>query len=138
MDIQIYTSPEQSDIDEIKAGLRKHNTPFLKDVRHEDFLCYLNDDNGKKIAGLIGEIWGNWLQVNFLWVDESQKSQGLGKQLLKRAEDFAKKNGCHSCLLDTFSFQAKPFYEKQGYQVQMQLEDFPENAQRFYMVKTLK
>ncbi|CCN70610.1 GNAT family N-acetyltransferase [Vibrio nigripulchritudo] len=138
MDIQIYTSPEQSDIDEIKAGLRKHNTPFLKDVRHEDFLCYLNDDNGKKIAGLIGEIWGNWLQVNFLWVDENQKSQGLGKQLLKRAEDFAKKNGCHSCLLDTFSFQAKPFYEKQGYQVQMQLEDFPENAQRFYMVKTLK
>ncbi len=32
MKIDITTEPKQSDIDEIRLGLRKHNTPFLKDI----------------------------------------------------------------------------------------------------------
>ncbi|EAS6424226.1 N-acetyltransferase, partial [Salmonella enterica] len=39
-------------------------------------------------------------------------------------------------LVDTFSFQALPFYEKQGYILQMSLPDFPKvGSQRHYLIK---
>lgn len=41
--------------------------------------------------------------------------------------------------MDTFSFQALPFYLKQGYQQQITLPDFPQTGmQRHYLTKTLK
>jgi hypothetical protein len=44
--------------------------------------------------------------------------------------------GCIHGLVDTFSFQALPFYEKQGYILQMSLPDFPKvGSQRHYLVK---
>ncbi|TAT62246.1 N-acetyltransferase, partial [Enterobacter cloacae] len=36
------------------------------------------------------------------------------------------------------SFQARPFYEKQGYQLQMSLQDYPyPGMQRHYLTKAL-
>ncbi len=138
MKIDITTEPKQSDIDEIRLGLRKHNTPFLKDIYHTEFACYSHDDHGKKLGGLVGEIWGQWLLVKFLWVDSEHSSKGLGRQLLNEAEEFARSKGCLSSFLDTFSFQAKPFYEKCGYVEQMTLNDFPViKSMRHYMVKPL-
>jgi hypothetical protein len=45
--------------------------------------------------------------------------------------------GCHSAFLDTFSYQARPFYEKLGYEVFGTLNDYPRGHQRFYMQKRL-
>ncbi|SBS39507.1 Acetyltransferase (GNAT) family protein [Marinomonas spartinae] len=130
MNVEVTTQPDPSDIDEIRAGLRKHNSPFLGDVYHTDVACYLYDEHGKKLGGLVGEIWGHWLMVKFLWVDEHHLNKGLGRQLLNKAEEFARSKGCQSSFLDTFSFQAKPFYEKQGYSVQMTLNNFPIESRR--------
>ena len=137
MNVEVTTQPDPSDIDEIRAGLRKHNSPFLGDVYHTDVACYLHDEHGKKLGGLVGEIWGHWLMVKFLWVDEHHLNKGLGRQLLSKAEEFARSKGCLSSFLDTFSFQAKPFYEKQGYSVQMTLNNFPTESMCYYMTKVL-
>ncbi|EKA1352318.1 N-acetyltransferase, partial [Salmonella enterica] len=46
------------------------------------------------------------------------------------------RKGCVHGLVDTFSFQALPFYEKQGYILQMSLPDFPKvGSQRHYLIK---
>ncbi|MCH8529304.1 MAG: GNAT family N-acetyltransferase [Saccharospirillum sp.] len=135
MKVELTTEPNLADIEEIRQGLRKHNEPYLGGVRKTDVVCYLNNDEGAKIAGLVGEIWGNWLFVRYLWVDESHRKSGLGSQLLEKAESYAQSVGCHSSSLDTFSFQAKPFYERQGYEVQMVLNDYPISTKNYYMVK---
>ncbi len=50
-----------------------------------------------------------------------------------------KKMGYLFALVDTFSFQALPFYQKQRYQPQMSLPDFPQaGMQRHDLAKTLK
>lgn len=137
MNVEVTTQPDQADIDEILAGLRKHNAPFVSDVYRTDVACYLHDGEGNKLGGLVGEIWGHWLIVKFLWVDEQHVGKGLGRQLLNKAEEFSRSKGCKSSFLDTFSFQAKPFYEKQGYSVQMTLNNFPVESMRHYMTKAL-
>jgi len=137
MKIEVTTQLKQSDVDEVRDGLRQHNTPYLSDIYHTDVACYFYDEAGNKIGGLIGEIWGQWLLVKFLWVDTQNLGQGIGSQLLVEAEEFTLNKGCKFSFLDTFSFQAKPFYEKQGYIVKMTLHDFPVESRRYYMTKKL-
>jgi hypothetical protein len=43
--------------------------------------------------------------------------------------------GCIGSFLDTFSFQARPFYEKQGYTVFGRIENFPKGHTRFLLSK---
>lgn len=138
MPVTITTAPTEAEIEIIRKGLREHNSPYLSEVYRTDIACFTEDEQGMKTGGLYGEIFGHWLMVKFLWVDNHQKGKGLGRELLSQAEAFARERGCHSCFLDTFSFQAKPFYEKLGYQVQMILQDHPVSTQRYYLTKSLR
>ncbi len=90
------------------------------------------------LGGLIGVRKGDWLNIDFLWVSDAVRGSGVGSQLIKTAEDEARCKGCKHALVDTVSFQARPFYEKQGYQLQMSLQDYPyPGMQRHYLAKAL-
>jgi GNAT superfamily N-acetyltransferase len=89
------------------------------------------------VAGVTGQTFGNWLMIDYLWVSESMRGKGLGLQLLKRAEKEAKVRHCTDVMLDTLAFQAKPFYEKQGYKTVFEMQDYPLTGSRYYMTKEL-
>jgi len=73
-----------------------------------------------------------------LWVAEGFRRRGLGKRLLRMGETEAVKRGCRQAYLDTFSYQARPFYERSGFEVFGTLHDFPEGHERYFMRKTLQ
>lgn len=56
---------------------------------------------------------------------------------LEEVENDAKSKGAKLIHLDTFDFQAKEFYEKQGYIVFGILENCPEKHYRYYLKKVL-
>src|ERR1700712_6018774 len=66
-------------------------------------------------GGLYAKSYYDWIYVDLLFVPESARGGRLGAALLAAAEDQALAWGCHSIWLETFSFQARGFYEKQGY-----------------------
>jgi len=90
------------------------------------------------IYGLYGNIWGGWLHVKALWVIKSVQRRGHGRRLLEAAEAYALEKGCAAASLETFSFQARPFYEKQGYEVVGQLDDYPVGHTKYFMRKRLQ
>jgi hypothetical protein len=53
------------------------------------------------------------------------------------AEAYARERGGHMVVLDTHSFQARPFYERRGYEVFATLDDFPRGHQKFFLKKKL-
>ena len=55
---------------------------------------FLKGGRGEWLGGLIGEIWGGWLQVRILWVDAAARRRGNGTRLLRAAEDYAVERGC--------------------------------------------
>ena len=55
----------------------------------------------------------------------------------RTAELEAMRGGCNYMQLETFSFGARGFYEKQGYVVFGVQEDFPPGHRRFYLRKKL-
>ena len=73
--------------------------------------------------------------IDTLWVDSKYRGKGLGAKLLAEIEKTAKAKGCYLIHLDTFDFQAKEFYEKQGYEVFGVLEDCPKCHCRYYLKK---
>jgi hypothetical protein len=52
-------------------------------------------------------------------------------------EDEAVKCRCKHIDLDTFSFQARPFYEKNGYTVFATLDNCPEGHSKHFLKKDL-
>ena len=97
------------------------------------------DKNNKIIAGCLAKMYcWNVIYIDILWVDEKYRKCGLGTRLLNEIEKIAIEENCSLIHLDTFDFQAKDFYTKQGYEVFGVLEDCPVNHCRYYLKKKLK
>ena len=98
----------------------------------------MTDGDGTIIAGCtaVRTVWGT-AELDFLWVDEAHRRQGLGTKLLCQVEQIIKESGCTIIQLDTFDWQARGFYEKNGYALFGTLEDCPPGHCRYYMKKSL-
>ncbi|GAB2661847.1 GNAT family N-acetyltransferase [Vibrio panuliri] len=136
MEYKLDIEPSDSDINEVRGGLIQHNTPFLQGIPKSQ-VGYYAIEGESKVGGVIADIWGNWLLIKFLWVDESVRGKAVGSELLQLLESHAVSEGCKSALVDTLSFQAKPFYEKQGYKCQMVLENYPMDSSLSFLTKSL-
>ncbi|WP_428944663.1 GNAT family N-acetyltransferase [Pantoea sp. FN060301] len=137
--MQIAIAPQITDAErkELFSGLGSHNRQFINTESWGQFGVYSRDESGAMVGGLIASIKGLWLCIDYLWVSESVRGSGLGSKLIAIAEQEGKHRECRHALVDTFSFQALPFYIKQGYQCQMTLPDFPASGmQRHYLTKS--
>lgn len=110
-------------------------------LTQKEILVYKNyviKENDKIIAGINAKMymWGV-LFIDILFIAESHRKKQLGSYLLRKVEDEAKKEGATLVHLDTFDFQTKDFYLKQGYEIFGVLDNCPTGHQRFYLKKAL-
>ena len=112
--------------------------PATQDELFESVSKKIVDEKGNIIAGCLAIMYcWNVLAIDIIWVDVQYRGQGLGSILLGEVEREAMEKGCHLVHLDTFDFQAKEFYEKNGYSVFGTLEDCPKGHVRYYLKKSL-
>lgn len=98
---------------------------------------YLRDQQGQIMGGLIASTYWHWLDIDLFWLDETVRRHGWGARLIQAAEAEARQRGCQWSKVGTFSFQARGFYEKQGYRVVGQVDDYPPGATDFTLRKDL-
>jgi len=133
--------------DAVRTGLRAYNdsrSAVLRGYRERGETeqvpldVYAYDDDGAMAGGIVAATWGGWLAIDLVWVREDQRGTGLGSDLLQRIEARARdERGCIGVRLDTWGFQAKPFYEKQGYTLFGVLEDHPPGETEYQLFKRL-
>jgi GNAT superfamily N-acetyltransferase len=128
-----------SDADEaaVIQGLREFNEARLGPRDELPVKFVVRDENGTVVGGLIGHTKWRWLYVSKLWVADSVRGKGFGARLMAAAEELARQRGCTDVSLDTFEFQARPFYEQLGYKLFGTLEGFPPGYRQFYLTKHL-
>jgi len=136
MKINITDMPDPKDEKFVISSLWAHNDTIDKVDIRPLFLTF-TDDTQHIIAGLVARTWWGGLEVQYLWVDKAHRQSGLGHQLMKQAEAEAIKRDCHMAYVDTFSFQAKGFYEKLGYQAYGKLAEYAHKHTRHYLAKNL-
>ena len=128
---------ESQKAQEIGGLIRSYNRSKREAAESEPLNIYIEDEQGQLLAGLVAETFGNWLEIEYLFVKEDIRGQGIGSQLLQRAESEAKKRNCRFAFVNTYQFQAPAFYQKHGYKEVFTLKDYPYTGQRHYYQKDL-
>ena len=128
---------ESQKAQEIGNLIRSYNRSIRETAESEPLNLYIEDEQGQLLAGLVAETFGNWLEIEYLFVKEDLRGQGIGSQLLQRAESEAKKRNCCFAFVNTYQFQAPAFYQKHDYQEVFTLKDYPCTGQRHYYQKDL-
>jgi GNAT superfamily N-acetyltransferase len=136
--IDVAEAPDLDDLRLVGEGLTAYNNQHAPEFNWQRLAVFLRDREGKLVGGLTGGTYWGWLYVEDLWVPDCVRRQGWGTRLLQAAEQAARRRGCRHVHLDTMSFQALPFYQKQGYTVFGILEDLPEGHRRYYLRKDLE
>ncbi len=126
-----------SDRSAIVAGLVAFNGDHGFPWPGRDLNLVLRNGENTVVGGLIGETNASWLFIKGLWVAESLRGRGHGRRLLAAAEDRARGLDCIGVYLDTYDFQARPFYEHLGYRVFGELRDLPPGGAKYYLAKRL-
>lgn len=136
VDIIVVQQASADDLERIERGLARHAAARVEPRHYLPLAVLVRQQDGAVVGGLRGTtVWG-WLQIKHLWVRENLRGRGLGTRLVQAAEEEARRRGCRSAWVDTFSFQAVEFYRKLGYEEFAHLDDFPAGESRIFLKKT--
>ena len=135
-ELQVAFQPyaDQTVKDIVVNGVDYHNIAATGHAAYYPVGFYLKNAREEVLGGLLGEIWGGWMFVTHLWVAQPARGAGNATRLMDAAERYAIERGCQGAFLGSFSFQARPFYEKLGYEVFGVLDDHPP-GHRLYLLK---
>ncbi len=129
MEIDLTTRAAPEDAAALSDGIVGYNhsrvaglEPIEAEVR---FFVFARNEDGAVVGGIRAACYWNTLHVELLWLSQSLRGQGAGRALLARAEAFARENGCQIALVETTSWQARPFYEQCGYTCIATIPDRP-------------
>lgn len=126
------------DMNVLLEGLGRNILKHLGSVElGKSIRIFLRDAENKTVGGITGDIFGGWIYISLLWVEEVLRNRGFGMELLSRMELEAIQLGCKYAHLDTYSFEARPFYERAGYEVFAKLDDYPPGHCKYFLKKTL-
>ena len=122
----------------VLEGLGRNIISKIGDVNlGKDVRIFIRNEEKKVVGGAIGSVFSGWLYISLMWIEESLRNRGYGTKLLEMMENEAVKLGCRHAHVDTYSFEARPFYEKNGYTVFALLENYPEGHSKHFLKKKL-
>lgn len=135
--IIVENDPPGEEVKVLAQGLSAHSLPFTEVAGFQPIAVFLRDEQDRIAGGVWGYVNWNWLFLGLVWLADSLRGHGYGKQLIQAFESEGASRGCLYAHLDTFSYQARPFYEKLGYEVFAALDEYPPGHKRFFMKKKL-
>lgn len=132
--VAVETALPAAEREQIVRSLVGYNATQAPPANHRP-LAVVARRAGVVVGGLLGYTHWEWLSVQQLWVAAELRNGGVGRRLLRAAEAAAHARGCQHAHLDTHSFQALEFYQRLGYRVFGQLEDYPAGHARYFLHK---
>ena len=124
-------------IESVIDSINRFNMRVTGDESFHQVAIFVRDGDGEIRGGITGGVWGGWLHVVALWVDEDLRGQGLGTELLLAAEAEARGHGARGAFLETHTFQAPSLYRRHGYETIAEIEDYPPGESQLIMRKSL-
>ena len=137
MNWKIYNEVSLAEKEAVIDALVSYNDSKAPKEEYREVERYLKNSDGEVMGGVIGYTHWGWLFIKQLWVDESIRRKGAGALLMNSIESAAVGRGCERVWLDTFDFQALPFYESLGFEIFSTLDDFPRGHKRIFLKKEL-
>lgn len=134
--IEVTDTPAADDLAALGAALTRFNDADVGPSQRRSLAVFQRGRWGLE-AGLSGYTGWGWLYVQWLWVAEARRGEGMAGRMLAAAEAEARARGCHGAWIDTFSPVARRTYERAGYAAFGALADFPKGRSRTFLQKAL-
>jgi GNAT superfamily N-acetyltransferase len=135
--ITVTAAPSPEDLEFIGRSLAAFNDADAGPADRRTLAVLVRGAGGSLVAGISGYTAWGWLYLQWLWVSETQRGQGLAGRMLGAAETEAKARACHGAYIDTFNPVALRVYQTAGYVPFGALEDFPAGRTRTFLQKRL-
>jgi GNAT superfamily N-acetyltransferase len=129
--------PSDAAIQALRQELIAYNIATAAIDTSRDFAVWLRDAYGSLMGGVVGTIWGQCVEIHYLWVHPSLRGHGYGRRLLQTLEQEARAQQCYTAILNTYSFQAPDFYQRLGYEVFGVIDGYPQSYQKLFLKKHL-
>lgn len=121
-------TPEE--LQRMYRGFDEHTVENGVEVQSSDRFSYTAEKNKQFIgcsSGLAyknGGSYSGWFYLTDLFVEKPYRHQGLGAKLLGALEDKIKSVGVENIWTWTAGYEAPAFYQKQGYEIFIQMENW--------------
>ena len=135
--VQVEEHPRAADARVVSEGLLDFNRAIIGDPDETQVAVFVRDPSGRIIGGLLGHVRWRWVYVSKLWLPDETRGHGIGTRVMREIESYARRRRCEGIYLDTFEYQALPFYEKLGYEQFGVLEGYPPGYRQYHLKKAL-
>ena len=135
--LQITENPDPTDVALLGERLAVYNDADVGASGRRTLAVFVRDEAGAILGGISGYTAWGWLYIQWLWLAETHRGQGLAGSMLEAAEAEGRTRGCHGAYIDTFNPVALKVYQRQGYVAFGALEDFPPGRTRTFLHKPL-
>jgi GNAT superfamily N-acetyltransferase len=133
--VELEEHPHVDDSRIVGDGLLNFNRAVIGDPQETHIGVFVRDAMGRVIGGLLGHVKWRWVYVAKLWLPDELRGRGVGTRVMRELEEYARRRRCHGIYLDTFEYQALPFYEKLGYEQFGVLEGYPPGYRQYHLKK---
>jgi len=131
-------NPAPDAFGKIFSPLKAFNEQAVGPAAARIFAILLKNEADEVVGGLWARsLWGSFY-IDMLFVPETLRRAGVGTSMLRQAEQEAIRRRCGHIWTDTYTFQARPFYEKFGFTVFGQLDGPAPIFPRFFLKKDLE
>lgn len=142
MKVSVELDLDHERAQQLSRAIAEFNQAAVPDLEPNEaetrFHVIAQDASGNVAGGLRASCYWNTLHIELLWLADAARGTGIGRELVGKAEAFAISKQCEKALVETTSWQARPFYEKLGYVHMATLHDRPKGHASHYLSKTLE
>lgn len=122
----------------VSGGFRTHTKEQDAPEYKKERVKWLAADEQNDIRAILtADILWDWIYVDELWISPRFRREGLGRQLMQRAEEYATSRSLQGIWLWTQSWQAEGFYKQLGYSQFTRFDNFPKGHSRIGFRKIL-
>jgi len=137
MPIDFTIDESKETFDSLLEGMKAFNLRAVGIGGAQRFNVAARDDTGKIVGGVAATLSADSMYLDIVWADDSVRGHGHGRRMMEMIEAEGRKRGASDAWLYTMSWQARPFYEKLGYECVGETPYLGERHRRYFMWKKL-
>ncbi len=128
-------NPNEKDLNILLEGINNEATEHGMS-RVQPFGIYLKDGE-KVVGGVYGYYIYGCVHTDMLWLSKEMRHKGWGLKLMRESEAIARVRKCKFATANTMDWEALPFYQKLGYQIEFTQEGYEMNSKMYRLRKKI-
>ncbi len=117
----------------IEEGFKRHSLEVMGKDGLGEPLAFVALEEDDYIGAVVAQYFWGALHIKYVWVEASYRKQQIGKRLLAEALHYGQRQNCCFAFVETMSFQALEFYQKQGFVLEFTRKGYAEGLSLHYL-----